>query len=299
MCVENSCLLQEELSRGVRGRGGEAGEWEGEEEVLRVISAKRKREREAADNDLKREGPQRVLPDRSGGLVKKEGVGERLSQQQKRGGEKERRYEPGRRENEVPRDGLELKRLPEVQEMGVVEREKFVKGDLNQRRLFSESRGKQRPVDQGRPAGEQNMVMGQLKNQLTSQIKTGKDGKGDSLRPINKDGKGDSLRPISKDGKGDSLRPISRDGRPIHLPGEDNRGQRVRRGNRRSPVSDEEGFPLLQSVTVDLGNFKPDAYLSGQHLEPGGDEMKRFQFNQRRSEATPFDRDLKDVRNPR
>ena len=274
----------------MRGRGGEAGEWEGEEAVLRVISAERKREREAADNDLKREGPQRALPDRSGGLVKKEGVGER--QQRERGGEKERRYEPGRRENEVPRGGLELKRLPEVQERGAVEGEKFVKGDSNQRRLFSESRGKQRPVDQGRPAGEQrpvgqgrpageqNMVMDQLKNQLTSQIKTGKDGKGDSLRPFSRDGKGDSLR-------------------PIHLPGEDNRSQRVRRGNRRSPVSDEEGFPLLRSVTVDLGNFKPDAYLSGQHMEPGGDEMKRFQFNQRRSEATPFDRDLKDVRNPR
>ena len=298
----------------MRGRGGEAGEWEGEEAVLRVISAERKREREAADNDLKREGPQRALPDRSGGLIKKEGVGER--QQRERGGEKERRYEPGRRENEVPRGGLELKTLPEVQERGAVEGEKFVKGDSNQRRLFSESRGKQRPVDQGRPAGEQrpvdqgrpggeqNMVMGQLKNQLTSQIKTGKDGKGDSLRPISRDGKGDSLRPFSRDGKGDSLRPISRDGkgdslRPIHLPGEDNRSQRVRRGNRRSPVSDEEGFPLLRSITVDLGNFKPDVYLSGQHLEPGGDEMKRFQFNQRRSEATPFDRDLKDVRNPR
>ena len=65
---------------------------------------------------------------------------------------------------------------------------------------------------------------------------------------------------------------------------------------RRAPLSNEEGFPHFP---VDLGTFDPEAYLGGQLLEEGENEMKKFQFNQRRSQETPYDRELKDVRNPR
>ena len=65
---------------------------------------------------------------------------------------------------------------------------------------------------------------------------------------------------------------------------------------RRAPFSNEEGFT---HSPVDMGTFDPEAYLAGQLLEEGESEMKKFQFNQRRSQETTYDRELNDVRNPR
>ena len=78
--------------------------------------------------------------------------------------------------------------------------------------------------------------------------------------------------------------------RPGHLLDQD------RRRVRRTPLSDEEG---LTHFPVDLGDFDPEAYLGGQLLAEGENEMRKFQFNQRRSQETPYDRQLKDVRIPR
>ena len=48
-----------------------------------------------------------------------------------------------------------------------------------------------------------------------------------------------------------------------------------------------------------LGTFDQEAYLSAQRMkEGGGDKMKKFQFNQVLSDATPPDRFLRDYRNP-
>ena len=62
---------------------------------------------------------------------------------------------------------------------------------------------------------------------------------------------------------------------------------------------DEEGFPHHFHFLVDLADFDPEAYLAGQQIGATENEMKRFQFNQRRSQETSYDRELKDVRNPR
>ena len=50
-----------------------------------------------------------------------------------------------------------------------------------------------------------------------------------------------------------------------------------------------------------LGSFDVEGYLSVQRMEKGDgrDPMKRFQFNQVASDATPPDRFLQDVRHPR
>lgn len=49
-----------------------------------------------------------------------------------------------------------------------------------------------------------------------------------------------------------------------------------------------------------LGEFDVEAYLSPQHMLKGqGDPMKAFQFNQVASDATPPNRWLQDVRNPK
>ncbi len=63
-----------------------------------------------------------------------------------------------------------------------------------------------------------------------------------------------------------------------------------------SPSSEANWRPTL----LRLGGFDVEGYLSGQRLEEGkGDPMKRFQFNQVASDATPPDRFLVDVRHPR
>lgn len=49
----------------------------------------------------------------------------------------------------------------------------------------------------------------------------------------------------------------------------------------------------------DLGTFDQEAYLGAQRMKEGeGDKMRRFQFNQVMSDATPPNRFLRDYRNP-
>lgn len=54
----------------------------------------------------------------------------------------------------------------------------------------------------------------------------------------------------------------------------------------------------LPAISV-LGSFDVQSYLGAQRMVEGeGDKMKKFQFNQVASDATPPDRYLKDYRNP-
>ena len=63
----------------------------------------------------------------------------------------------------------------------------------------------------------------------------------------------------------------------------------------------EDPYRKLQGwPSILLGAFDVEAYLSPQRMLKGqGDPMKAFQFNQVVSDATPPDRWLRDVRNPR
>lgn len=55
-----------------------------------------------------------------------------------------------------------------------------------------------------------------------------------------------------------------------------------------------------RSTFLELGAFDAESYLLAQKMEKDeGDPMKRFQFNQVVSDATPPDRYLVDVRNSR
>ena len=80
--------------------------------------------------------------------------------------------------------------------------------------------------------------------------------------------------------------------------GQGAREQRVRRAGQLDRTTNKEGFPHTRSFEVDLGEFDVESYLAAQRLVPGQDEMERFQFNQAMSDETPYDRELKDVRNP-
>ena len=95
---------------------------------------------------------------------------------------------------------------------------------------------------------------------------------------------------------------VSQERRQNQLPGERfaHGGREVRVWKEGQQLADnEEGFPHYFHFLVDLGEFDPAGYLSGQLLGEGENEMKRFQFNQLRSQQTEYDRELKDVRNPR
>lgn len=159
--------------------------------------------------------------------------------------EGERRYEPGRRQQDPSQP---VRKAPET-----------AKGDLSQRKLFSDIHQPGGFFDQNSIAGKQNVLM-------------------DKLR----DGYRASLASVQ-----------SPSNNPIKLFSPERRV----RGEPR--FFDENNFPWTHHFEVDFGSFDPEPYLTGQHLKDGEDEMKRFQFNQRRSDATPYDRDLKDIRNPR
>ena len=58
----------------------------------------------------------------------------------------------------------------------------------------------------------------------------------------------------------------------------------------------EEGLPQPSSFKVDLGNFDPEAYLASQRAKESKNVMQRFQFNEKVSHATPYNRSLKDSR---
>lgn len=142
-----------------------------------------------------------------------------------------------------------------------------VKGDLSQRKLFSDVQRQGGFFDQNTIAEKKTALM-------------------DKLRGRRREPVASSSVPSPNNG------PIK-----LFLSHEQtSRGQRMVRGVR---ASSENGFPLARDFEVDLGDFNPEAYLAGQHLKEGEDEMKRFQFNQRRSDGTPYNRELKDVRNPR
>ena len=179
-----------------------------------------------------------------------------------------RQYEPGRHAGEGVRRRAEAEVvLNEEKEEG------RLKGDLYQRKLFSETR------KQNKPAEQENLLMEKPNTHHTAQTR--------NQHPPS---------PVAPQRQHSPVAPQRQ-----HSPVAPQRyeSQRVRRAWERGPVSNEEGFPHTRTFEVDLGGFDPGAYLSGQLLEEGGDEMKRFQFNQRRSEMTPYDRPLKDVRNPR
>lgn len=140
-------------------------------------------------------------------------------------------------------------------------------GDLSQRKLFSDIHRQGGFFDQNSIEGKQRGLMDKLRDNYRSSISS-------DQSPSN--------NPIK-----------------LFSPHEQtSREQRIRRGPR-DPVFNENSFPLAHHFEVDLGHFDPEAYLAGQRLKEGEDEMMRFQFNQRRSDATPYDRDLKDIRNPR
>ena len=86
---------------------------------------------------------------------------------------------------------------------------------------------------------------------------------------------------------------------PIRLQGQTGRGQRSQRIGPWNHVPGDEGFPRSHVFEVSLGGFDSETYQAGQRLEDGENEMRKFQFNQRESENTQYDRELKDVRNPR
>lgn len=142
-----------------------------------------------------------------------------------------------------------------------------VKGDLYQRKLFSDIQRQGGFFDQNSIAEKKNALMNKLRDRHKAPVA--------SLSSPNNS-------PQSPMKLFSPREPTSR-------------GQRIAR----APVSNENGFPLARNFEVDLGHFDPEVYLAGQQLKEGEDEMKRFQFNQRRSDGTPYDRDLKDVRNPR
>lgn len=157
--------------------------------------------------------------------------------------------------------GYEPERLGQLEARLSLKKRETVKGDSNQRRLFSEPHGRGGPLNQNKLAEEQNLLLDKLSSHRVAQSLTDKPAKSTPMR--------------------------------LNSP----QGQRTGRG--RNPFSNEEGFPQPRMFEVDLGSFNPEVYLAGQRLEEGGDEMKRFQFNQRRSEMTPYNRILGDVRNPR
>ncbi len=71
---------------------------------------------------------------------------------------------------------------------------------------------------------------------------------------------------------------------------------------RQSPTNRDGGAQDTQwrPTYLRFGALDVESYLSGQRMKEGeGDVMKRFQFNQVASDATPPDRSLVDVRHPR
>lgn len=98
-------------------------------------------------------------------------------------------------------------------------------------------------------------------------------------------------------------------GRKVDLPGggrfrkaldERNLGMESRGGVERGGYLEKKQQKLSSlSGGVDLGEFEQEAYLGAQRMRAGeGDKMKKFQFNQVASDATPPDRFLRDYRNP-
>ena len=81
------------------------------------------------------------------------------------------------------------------------------------------------------------------------------------------------------------------------------RSDDVMEPGRREPqvpaIGGGRGENRLSQIAV-LGGFDAESYLNGQKMVQGdgGDSMKKFQFNQVASDATPPDRFLKDYRNP-
>lgn len=227
--------MQEDLHQEARA-GGEVEE----------ARSRRQTEIEGMAQEMREVFPQEVggrVPRKAlemGGVREREGLGER----------------EGPREGERPvrKKGRE-QQTPDV-----------VKGDLNQRKLFSDIQRQGGFFDQNSIAEKKNALMNKLRDRQRAP--------GASVYSNNNS----PYTPIK-----------------LFSHEQTSRGQRIVRG----PASNVNGFPLARDFEVDLGDFDPEAYLAGQQLKEGEDEMKRFQFNQRRSDGTPYDRNLKDVRNPR
>lgn len=180
----------------------------------------------------------------------------------------------------VPRKALEMEGDTVREREGVREGERpgrkkgrqqktpdVVKGDLYQRKLFSDIQRQGGFFDQNSIAEKKNALMNKLRDRHRAP--------GASLSSPNSSPQSPMKLFSPRD--------------------QTSQGQRIAR----APAANENGFPLARDFEVDLGEFDPEVYLAGQQLKEGEDEMKRFQFNQRRSDGTPYDRDLKDVRNPR
>ena len=233
------------------------------------------RDYRGSDTEPREEGGAKRAPRKALEVVE----GQLARKKQERVMEGGRRYEPGQHMGEG-QAGVTLKEKEEEEER--------LKADLNQRKLFSETHKQGKPVEEG------NVLMEKLSSYRTAQARN-------QHPPSPASPQRQPPSPAS---------PQRQPPSPVKLPfphrhevqrheAQRHEVQRVKRAWEKGPTSNEEGFPHIRTFEVDLGSFDPQAYLSGQLLEEGGDEMKRFQFNQRQSEMTPYDRQVKDVRNPR
>ena len=255
------CLPQDDLERG------EEGELVREEEKERpkMVSAARRREKEAEEKRRQMKRFQAALSDP---LYERRKLAE---EEQMRMARRLPRKIPDTKEDPVSvlewakkgwSDGGTV--APLFQQNRLPRKEEGMQKDPNKRRLFSEPRVRDRGVsDQDKLARKQQEVMEKLASHRAVQA--------DSHQ----------IKVFQSQGERDQL------------------GLRGRGRRTAAVAADKNGLPQPRSFEVNLGDFDPEAYLAPQRMKEGEDSMKRFQFNQLRSEETPYDRELKDVRNPR
>ena len=254
------CLLQDDLERG--GGGGELVREE-EKEKPKIVSDARRREKEAEEKLRQMERFQAALSDRR--------------YERKKLAEEEQMRLARRLPRKIPDTGEDPVSALEWAKKGWSEegqgaqqnllpgKEVGMQKDPNKRRLFSEPRVRDRGgADRDKLAEKQQELMGKPASHRAAQA--------DSSNQI---------KVFRSQVEQDRLGP---------------RG----RGRRTSAAAaDKTGLPQPRSFAVNLGDFDPEAYLAPQQMGEGEDPMKRFQFNQLRSQETPYDRELKDIRNPR
>ena len=263
---ESRCVLQGEggLNRGARGGA-----------VERVIE--KERELEAILAELKRTQKHDTESER---------LARGVDQTEEEREEKDIMEEKEREEREKrEREEREEREREEREEREKEEREKREREEREERE-----------IDGGRVVPRKALELTERESP-TRKIETYQPGR----RGMEGDVRDPALKARLERVKREQLR-VSQERRQNQLPGERfaHGGREVRVWKEGQQLADnEEGFPHYFHFLVDLGEFGPAGYLSGQLLGEGENEMKRFQFNQLRSQQTEYDRELKDVRNPR